>query len=187
MELTNGAVGIVSQVDPQLMRAKVKWPTTDTESPWLFVATINGFYNMPELGDQAICFYDRHRQTGIIIGIVYADEDVPYSDDDLMAIKFPGLEIRIAKGTGKVEVISQNEVTVKSTKVTIDADEVSVTKKLTVGGEAQFNDAVKASKTIDATGVIKSMADVQTATLKLSTHMHPTAATGPPSPPIPGP
>jgi len=186
MEITNGAVGIVSQIDPQLMRVKVKWPTTDTESPWLFVATFNGFYNMPELGDQAVCLYDERRQTGVLVGVVYADEDVPYSDDDMLAIKFPGLEIKIAKGNGKVEITSQNDVIVKSSKVTLDADEVNVTKKLTVGGEAQFKDAVKASKTIDATGIIKSSTDVQTSTVKLNTHMHPTAGTGPPSPPTPG-
>jgi len=64
--------------------------------------------------------------------------------------------------------------------------------KLTVDCDLEVTGKVAAQQTIDATGDITSSATVtgragvSGATASLDTHMHPTAALGPPSPPTPG-
>ena len=66
----------------------------------------------------------------------------------------------------------------------LDGDLV-VTGKITVDGDVSSGGSIDASGNIEATGEVKG-ADCKTVTgVSLNTHVHPTAALGPPSPPTP--
>ncbi|OQC04550.1 MAG: hypothetical protein BWX80_02429 [Candidatus Hydrogenedentes bacterium ADurb.Bin101] len=66
----------------------------------------------------------------------------------------------------------------------LDGDLV-VTGKITVDGDVSSGGSIDASGNIEATGEVKG-ADCKTVTgVSLNTHVHPTAAPGPPSPPTP--
>lgn len=190
MEVNHGGVGIVSELDAVNNKIRVKWPTAfnaegeeGTVSGWLFWMVRPGEENLPKIKDQVIVFYDQWRRSGIAMGVILKDGDSPFKDADIFGFKFEGIEIQITKSTGAVQVISNNEVNLKSTKVTIDADEVKITKKLVVGGESEFKGNVSAEGKIDAVGVIKSTSDVQAGVIKLLTHTHLSAAPGSPTGP----
>lgn len=185
MNLVKGDIGIVSELDPKNMLIRVEWPNSNVVSPWLMVCAPVSYY-MPVVGDQVVCFYDEYRRQGVAIGLARKEGDVPFQDSDIVGIDLGTCQIKLSRSTGSVTIISDNEVLVQATKVTIDADEVEITKKLTVAGEATFEAAVTADSTITATGMIESKLDVKGPGVLLTKHIHPTAGVGAPTlPPTP--
>lgn len=184
MKLVQGDIGIVSEVDEAKMLVKIKWPMSGVVSPWLMIISPLVYY-IPMINEQVACFYDEYRRQGVCFPRARAEGEVEYSDSDIIGLKLDTVEIFISRSTGKVTVITDDEVSVKATKVTLDADEVVVTKKLSVKGDSEFTGKVEGKSTIAATGNITSQADVKAGIIGLLTHKHATAATGPPSIPIP--
>jgi len=160
MNLVDGQIGIVSEIDAKNMKARVTLPTDDFVTHWLHIISW-GVYWMPEVKDQVACIFDEEYNQGIIIGIVKKDGDAPYSDADTIGFKIGTAEIKISKASGSITVISNEAVNVKSPKITLEADEVKITKKLSVGT------SIEAGSTIDAKGAIKSLMEVTAKTTNL--------------------
>lgn len=187
MIVREGHVLVVTEVDAANRKLKAMWPDSedgDTPSNWLFVLNWFGNYNMPEINDQVAVLFDEEFNQGWVIGIVLKDGDSPYSDEDIIGIKISTAEIRIKKSTGEITVISSDKVNVQASEVTIDASEVTLTGNLKVDGDADVGGKVDVTGGIKANGEIEG-SDVKAGVIRLLTHKHPTAATGPASPPIP--
>lgn len=197
MIFREGHICIVTDIDAANRKVRAMWPTGEANTGdepidgvptnWLFVLSWFGVYNMPEVNDQVAVLFDEEFNQGIVIGIVTKDGDAPYSDEDIIGIKLANVEIKITKSTGAITVISSDEINVQGSTVNIEADEVNITGDLSVSGKTDLTGDVTAGAKINATGAIKSTVDVTAGPLNLSllAHKHPTAATGPPSPPIP--
>ena len=186
MKLTNGYLGVIAVIDAEKMLAKVEVqrPAAPVTTGWLFIETKNGFYQMPAVGDQIVCWMDEDFQTGIVMGAVA--NTYPYNDADTLGLKFPGIEIKINKQSGETKIKLTG-------KASLELEELSITGDLKLTGDAKITgdfaltgDASVTGK-VDATGIIKSLVDVQSATSKLNTHVHTSAAPGSPTtPPVPG-
>lgn len=184
MKLIDGDIGIVSEIDAANNLIRVKWPTTDDEvnSPWLlFISPM--FYYLPLVGQQVVCFYDRFRRQGVAFGVQYKDGEAPFQDADKVGIDLGVMQLVISRETGKIEITTDDTVTIKAKTVKVDCDKMEVTKELKVGGAATFEAAITAKTTIEATGTISSDQDVMTGLTSLKLHTHLSAAPGSPTTP----
>ena len=179
MELERGYIGEISEVDAEQMLAKVAIPGhEDTTTDWIMLASKSGFYHIPAVGDQCIVWMDEDFEEGVIIG--YVNNVKPYTDAKTIGLQFAGVsvEINIDSGATKIKLSGDAELEAPNFKLKGDMSldgKLSVTKDVAVTGK------------VDANGIIKSMADLQTATFKANTHTHTSAAPGSPtSPPLPG-
>ena len=72
--------GIVSQIDPINVQARVSFEDDESTSFWLPVLqtkTLNDkFYAMPDIGEQVACLMDENSEDGVILGAIYSTEDV---------------------------------------------------------------------------------------------------------------
>lgn len=187
MDLVQGSIGIVSDVDPVNLKVRVKWPTDNVTSAWLHVLTISGLYYLPAVNDQVACLYDEEWNRGVVLGKVTKDGDAEYDSANIVGFKFGNVEIKLNKSSGAVEVVTDQQVTVKANKVILDSSNVEVSGNLKVAGDSSFTGKVSANQNIEAVGIIKSNTDVQTLTVKLNTHLHTSASPGSPTtPPVPG-
>nr|DAU52952.1 MAG TPA: baseplate assembly protein [Caudoviricetes sp.] len=73
--------GIVSQINPLLVQARVNFGDDDSTSFWLPVLQTktlkDKFYSMPDIGEQVVCLMDENSEDGVILGAVYSSEDIP--------------------------------------------------------------------------------------------------------------
>jgi phage gp45-like len=121
-----------------------------------------GFTSCPKPGaDAVVIFVGGNRDHGIVI----ATDDARYrfksmADGEVALYTDEGDYIQLSRG--KIIKIKAQ------TKLQIDTPELTVTGKITAQGIIQGSEIKNSSGT------------------KLGTHMHPTAASGPPSPPTPG-
>lgn len=186
MNIVHGDIGIVSKIDAKNNKIRVSWEVSGgVESPWLlFISPL--FYYLPKIGEQVVCFYDQFRRTGVAFGVQYVDGTAPFQDADKVGINLGTMQLVISRSTGKIEITTDDTVTITAKSVKIDADTVEITKELKVSGEATFDAAITAKSTIEATGKISSTTDVAAMGVSLSQHIHPTAGVGAPtSTPIP--
>ncbi len=72
--------GIVSQIDPINVQARVSFEDDESTSFWLPVLqtkTLNDkFYAMPDIGEQVACLMDENSEDGVILGAIYSTEDI---------------------------------------------------------------------------------------------------------------
>lgn len=187
MDLKEGSIGIVSDLDPVNKKVRVKWPTDNVTSAWLQVISMSGFYYMPQINDQVLCLYDEEWNKGVVLGKLTKDGEAEYDSSNIIGFKLGNVEFKINKSSGAVEVTTDQQVTVKANKVLLDAGNIEISGDLDVKGESKFAGKLSANQNIEAVGTIKSDTDVQTPTVKLITHLHTSAAPGSPtSPPVPG-
>lgn len=196
MYLQNGMIGVVSEIDTALMKAKVTEPTGSFVSKFLPILSIPGIYFIPKINQNVYVVFDKNYINGIIVGSVYnVDTPAPDFDDErLIGFQIANMNILIDIDTGDVSIDTNGSVTVLSTEVTVQGDNITlkaekviIDAELTVKKEIKAEGKITASSTINATGIIKSNSDVQTATVKLNSHLHVGAAPGSPtSPPTPG-
>lgn len=188
MQIKEGSVGIVTEVDATNMKARVKWPADDNMvSDWLHILTFKGAYNIPSINEQVACLYDADFNQGVILGSIVLDGEGPYTDEDILGFKLANIEIKISKSSGEITIITDNVVNVKADKITLEAESVEISKDLKVGGKSTFTGDMSTQGKFDAAGIIKSVTDVQTSTVKLNSHLHISAApSSPTSPPTPG-
>lgn len=71
--------GIVSQINPILVQARVHFGDDDSTSYWLPVLQTktlkDKFYVMPDIGEQVVCLMDENSEDGVILGAIYSTED----------------------------------------------------------------------------------------------------------------
>ena len=72
--------GIVSQIDPIKVQARVSFEDDETTSFWLPIIQTktlkDKFYAMPDIGEQVACLMDENSEDGVILGAIYSTEDV---------------------------------------------------------------------------------------------------------------
>ncbi len=72
--------GIVSQIDPINVQARVSFEDDESTSFWLPVLQTktlkDKFYAMPDIGEQVACLMDENSEDGVILGAIYSAEDV---------------------------------------------------------------------------------------------------------------
>ena len=72
--------GIVSQIDPVNVQARVSFEDDESTSFWLPVLQTktlkDKFYAMPDIGEQVACLMDENSEDGVILGAIYSTEDV---------------------------------------------------------------------------------------------------------------
>ena len=73
--------GIVSQIDPINVQARVSFEDDESTSFWLPIIQTktlkDKFYAMPDIGEQVACLMDENSEDGVILGAIYSAEDVP--------------------------------------------------------------------------------------------------------------
>lgn len=183
--------GKIDKIDAATGRARVRFENNELQSDWLPMVVrktkADKDFFMFDEGDHVACMMDEHCNNGVILGAIYDEQNKPEGrTKDIVGVTFSdGSKIEFDRSSGKYTLDMKGEVTIKGApKVTVDCD-------LQVNGSIKAN-GVEASGTIKADGNIESKADVRAGTttpattVKLLTHLHPTAAPGPPSPPTPG-
>lgn len=72
--------GIVSQIDPINVQARVSFEDDESTSFWLPIIQTktlkDKFYAMPDIGEQVACLMDENSEDGVILGAIYSTEDV---------------------------------------------------------------------------------------------------------------
>ena len=78
--------GIVSQINPSLVQARVSFEDDELTSYWLPILqtkTLNDkFYFMPDIGEQVVCLMDENSEDGVILGAIYSSEDESHSTSE---------------------------------------------------------------------------------------------------------
>ena len=72
--------GIVSQIDPINVQARVSFEDDESTSFWLPILQTktlkDKFYAIPDIGEQVACLMDENSEDGVILGAIYSTEDV---------------------------------------------------------------------------------------------------------------
>ena len=78
--------GIVSQIDPINVQARVSFEDDESTSFWLPVLQTktlkDKFYAMPDIGEQVACLMDENSEDGVILGAIYSTEDVSTTQNE---------------------------------------------------------------------------------------------------------
>lgn len=73
--------GIVTQINPINVQARVSFEDDDSISYWLPVMQTktlkDKFYSMPDIGEQVVCLMDENSEDGVILGSIYSSVDTP--------------------------------------------------------------------------------------------------------------
>ncbi len=73
--------GIVSQINPISVQARVKFGDDESTSFWLPILQTktmkDKFYAMPDIGEQVVCLMDENSEDGVVLGSIYSAEDTP--------------------------------------------------------------------------------------------------------------
>lgn len=73
--------GIISQINPQAVQARVKFGDDESTSFWLPILQTktmkDKFYAMPDIGEQVVCLMDENSEDGVVLGSIYSTEDTP--------------------------------------------------------------------------------------------------------------
>lgn len=125
-------VGIINELDPQVMKARVLFPDKEgLVSPWLPLvvawAQMNRAYRMPDPGEQVACLMDDNLEAGCIVGSIYGgSETPPEQSGDVAAAHFSdGTIVRHDRAAKVLTVISAGTVAVVAQKlITLTAPEV---------------------------------------------------------------
>lgn len=201
--------GNITEIDPAKGRARVHFEEDDLVSDWLPMAVKSSKANKHEswydVGDFVACMMDQHAEDGVIVGAIYDDNNTPpIGNKDVESTTFSdGTVIKYDRSSSTLTIECVGEVTVQCTNATVQADQVTIdtptaqfTGDVSVQGELSAN-GLTSSGDVQATGDIQSNGamkaggqvvalDGTPAAVHLTTHNHPTAPTGPISPPTPG-
>lgn len=71
--------GIVTQINPISVQARVSFEDDESTSYWLPVIQTktlkDKFYSMPDIGELVVCLMDENSEDGVILGAIYSTED----------------------------------------------------------------------------------------------------------------
>lgn len=172
-------IGEVSSVDPAKCTARVVFDDEDgfisNDLPIVQRNTQDvKDYWLPAVGEDVLClFLPCGEEDGFILGSFYADEiEPPTSSESKRYTEYPD-------GTVIGYDWEAHELTVTGAeKIKVTVPDIKFIGNLTVDGD------ITNTGDIVADGEVTAKA--KTTNVKLSTHQHPTAVLGPPSPPTPG-
>lgn len=85
--------GIVTNINPTLVQARVQFADDDVLSYWLPIlqqkTQKDKFYAIPDIGEHVACLMDENSEEGVILGAIYsALDDTPVSSKTQLMIKF---------------------------------------------------------------------------------------------------
>lgn len=106
--------GIVSQINPQVVQARVKFGDDESTSFWLPILQTktmkDKFYVMPDIGEQVVCLMDENSEDGVVLGSIYSAEDTPViNTEKQIALNLENNSlINIDKETNTLTITFQN-------------------------------------------------------------------------------
>ena len=106
--------GIVSQINPITVQARVSFEDDESTSFWLPILQTktlkDKFYIMPDIGEQVVCLMDENSEDGVILGSIYSSEDIPVvqSENEISMNLEDGSSINANKETQTLMVVFQN-------------------------------------------------------------------------------
>lgn len=191
--------GFVDSRDLEAVAVRVRLPDLDDRiTPPLkamAASTLeNKFYYLPDEKEQVACLVDEESGEGVLLGAIYSEADeAPVKDGDKWHMRFKdGAVLEYDRKTHELvaNLGAEGKATVTAgAGVTIDGD-TTIKGKLTVDGDAAVTGKVDATGDVSSDGTVSGLSGVKAGPevggVSLLTHMHPTAAVGPPSPPTPG-
>lgn len=181
MKYDEGVMGEISDIDAAKMLVKIKiYEADEFTTGWLPLMVIPGTYYVPAAQDQVFAIMTSDYSTGIVIGGAF--NPPPFSDPDVIGLKFDGVDIQINKKSGAINIVSSGDAQINANKIKLNGD-MEFTGNLKLIGDATLQGDTSASGKITAVGVVKSMTDVRTAQASLTTHTHLSAAPGSPTGP----
>lgn len=104
--------GIVSQINPITVQARVSFEDDESTSFWLPILQTktlkDKFYIMPDINEQVVCLMDENSEDGVILGSIYSSEDIPVvqSENEISMNLEDGSSINANKET--LTVVFQN-------------------------------------------------------------------------------
>ena len=133
-------VGIVSEANPKTGEVRVVFDDLDgletDELPVLYPKTLKDrYYAMPDVGEHVACLMDEHFETGVVLGAVYDETNLPpESSQDKDYIRWEnGTVIEHDRSTGRITIDTPGQVIIRAAGMTIDAP-VTVLDDVTVQG-----------------------------------------------------
>ena len=105
--------GIVSQINPISVQARVSFEDDESTSFWLPVLQTktlkDKFYSMPDIGEQVVCLMDENSEDGVILGAIYSTVDTPItkSEKEHSINLEDGSSINANKETSTLSVVFQ--------------------------------------------------------------------------------
>lgn len=164
--------GFISALQPDTGKARVRFPEDGIVSDWLPLIQPktkgDKYYYMPDEGEHVACMMDEHLESGVILGAIYSKANTPgaHQGKDIFSIEFSdGTFIKYDRGEGKLTLNCVGKIEIETPDAEIKGP-LKVTGNITANGEV--------------------IARAASLSISLSTHNHPTAPTGPVSPPTPG-
>lgn len=196
--------GKISEIDAVKGLARVHFEEDDIVSGWLKVSIPNSSKIKDEtwfdVNEPVWCMMDENAEQGVIGGSYYDSNSTPtvgnkdirrttYEDGTYVEYNRSTHEFTI-KSAGNVTIICKNATITAEQTVTIDCPSSTFTGDVEIQGLLQgtgglFSGTIKAQGDIKAGLEVVARNGVPGMSVKLSTHNHPTAAPGAPSPPTP--
>ncbi len=106
--------GIVTQINPINVQARVSFEDDDSISYWLPVMQTktlkDKFYSMPDIGEQVVCLMDENSEDGVILGSIYSSVDTPaITNENQISINLENNSlINIDKNTDTLTITFKN-------------------------------------------------------------------------------
>lgn len=155
--------GIISEVDPENGRAKVKWEENGgVVSPWLFIAARNTKDSKEEnwfdVNEHVACLMADDMRSGVILFAIYDKQNLPeVGDQEIWQKKFKdGTVIKYHRTDHKLTIDNGSTL-----ELEINApDGVTVTADLTINGDLQVNGSIDATGNISSGGNINAQGSV---------------------------
>lgn len=73
--------GIVTQINPVTVQARVNFADDESTSYWLPIIQSktmkDKFFVMPDIGEEVACIMDENSEDGVILGAIYSSVDLP--------------------------------------------------------------------------------------------------------------
>lgn len=143
-------IGTVSAVNPKTGQARVRLPECDNlRTPWLNVLQRNTQNNkdywLPDIGEQVEVLLDRNGEEGVILGAIYSSVDKPpvedanargitYADGAAFYYDRANHTLTIRGGIAHIMIETTGTVSIKTSAVHIEADNISLKGNIEVDG-----------------------------------------------------
>lgn len=199
--------GQICEQDPAKGLFRVEFDDDGIVSDWMPLVmpavAEDSYFVCPDIGSHVACLMDKHIENGVILGSLYSQATAPkQAGKDIASVVFKdGSKVVFDRAAGSLTVETKGDITVKTAKnTTIEAAQTVLIKaangatieanteikgQLTVIGGIQGNGDLILQGNLSAGGNITAQGDILAGIISLLFHKHPTAPTGPPSPPIP--
>jgi phage baseplate assembly protein V len=178
--------GTISDIDPAKGLARVRFEEDGIVSAWIPIVQRRTLKDKTmetmDIDEHVACLMDENAEEGVIVGAIFNDKDQPEGGGkDVWARKFEdGTVLKYDRSAKKLTATLAS-----GGKAEVTASEVKITGDLVVTGSINGGGGVSIQGNIEASGEVTAKNGTP-ASVKLSTHVHPTATPGAPSSPTPG-